>query len=73
MKISEIKERIAMWEAAEAAVMANKSYTVDGLSVTRQDAQVIAAQISYWKQRLAIIYRGGCFGRRQVRPLDKGC
>lgn len=53
MRVSEIREHLAKWEAASDAVSRNKSYTVDGLVYTRQDAAQIREMIDYWTRRLA--------------------
>lgn len=71
MNVSQIRERLEKWEAADAAITANKSYSIDGLSVTKQDAATIRQQIEYWSQRLAIALRGGSsFGTRRIRAID---
>lgn len=71
MRIDQIRAQLAKWEAADAAITANKSYSVDGLSVTKQDAASVREQINYWSQRLAMALRGGAFGVRSVRAIDR--
>lgn len=73
MRIEEIREHMEKWQAADLAVSRSKSYTIDGLVYTRQDAQAIRDQINYWAQRLAAVLRGGCGVRRQAaRVIEYG-
>lgn len=76
MTVDEIKQKITLWQAAEVAAMRGKSYTVDGVTVTRQDMGVIRDALSYWYKMLRaklknnadsvttrpafLIDRGGC-------------
>lgn len=53
MTREEALEHYRAWLAADAAIARNKSYTVDGLTVTRQDAETIRKQIAYWEKILA--------------------
>lgn len=48
-----IQKRISLWLKAEEAAAANKSYTIDGVSYTRQDIDQIMRQLAYWQKRLA--------------------
>lgn len=71
MRIDELREKIDKWEAAAAAVSRNKSYVIDGLTYTRQDAQAIQATLEALYSRLACILRGGsCHRASPVRPID---
>lgn len=72
MTEAQIREKISLWEAAEGAVLKSKSYTIDGLTYTRQDASTIREQITHWNARLAALLsrRCGSFGVRRIRPLD---
>lgn len=72
MKISDIKAHLAKWEAADLAISRGKSYTVDGLTYTRQDASAVRDQLDYWRMRLAMAMRGGrgCATFRPVVSLD---
>ena len=57
------KLKLKMWMDAEDATAMGKSYTIDGLSVTRQDMSTIRAQIAYWSDAVARLsgVRGGLF------------
>lgn len=68
MTLQEIKAHLAKWEAADLAVSRGKSYTVDGLTYTRQDASAIRDQLEYWRLRLAMVLRHGRAGVT-VRPV----
>lgn len=71
MRIDELRAKIEKWEAAADAVSRNKSYVVDGLSYTRQDASAIQAQLDRLYARLACVLRGGsCHRASPVRPID---
>lgn len=62
MKIQEIREHLARWEAASDAIAKGKSYTIDGLTYYRQDADRVREMLDYWTKRLAgalRIARGG--------------
>lgn len=66
MKIDEIRAHVDKWQAADLAVSKGKSYTIDGLTYTRQDAQAVREQLEYWTRRLAAVLRGGGGVRRQA-------
>lgn len=71
MRISELRADIARWEAAAAAVAKSKSYTVDGLTYTRQDLPAIEKTLEGLYSRLACALRGGaCHRVSPVRPID---
>ena len=63
------KIKLQMWMDAEDATAMGKSYTLDGLSVTRQDVATIRAQITYWSDAVARLsgVRGGLF-KQVVTP-----
>lgn len=71
MKISELRADIAKWEAAANAVAKSKSYTIDGLTYTRQDLAAIEKVLEWLYARLACVLRGGsCHRASPVRPID---
>lgn len=71
MRIEELRAKIDKWEAAADAVSRNKSYIVDGLTYTRQDAKAIQETLDTLYSRLACILRGGsCHRASPVRPID---
>lgn len=71
MRIEELRADIAKWEAAAAAVSKSKSYTVDGLTYTRQDLASIEKTLEGLYSRLACVLRGGsCHRVSPVRPID---
>lgn len=59
MKLSEIKAHLEKWEAADLAISRGKSYTIDGLTYYRQDAQAVRDQLEYWRLRCALLLRKG--------------
>lgn len=71
MTITEIRQHIAKWEAADQAVSRNKSYTVDNLTYTRQDAEQIRAMIDYWTRRLAAALAAGKGSIRREQGVIK--
>ena len=71
MRIEELRADIDKWEAAAAAVAKSKSYTVDGLTYTRQDLASIEKMLEGLYSRLACVLRGGsCHRVSPVRPID---
>lgn len=71
MRIEELRADIDKWEAAAAAVSKSKSYTVDGLTYTRQDLASIEKMLEGLYSRLACVLRGGsCHRVSPVRPID---
>lgn len=71
MRVSELRAEIAKWEDAANAVAKSKSYTVDGLTYTRQDLYAIEKQLESLYARLACVLRGGsCHRASPVRPID---
>ena len=71
MRIEELRADIAKWEAAASSVAKSKSYTVDGLTYTRQDLAAIEKILENLYSRLACVLRGGsCHRASPVRPID---
>lgn len=71
MTVDELRAQIDRWEAASLAVSRGKSYTIDGLVYTRQDASAIQAQLDRLYARLACVLRGGgCIRVSPVRTID---
>lgn len=71
MRIEELRADIDKWEAAAAAVAKGKSYTIDGLTYTRQDLAAIEKMLEGLYSRLACVLRGGsCHRVSPVRPID---
>ena len=75
MKIADIRAHVAQWEAADAAISKGKSYTIDGLTYYRQDAEQVRQNLEYWTRRLAAVMRGGGSIRREPGIIDDigGC
>lgn len=63
--------KLQMWMDAEDAVATGKSYSMDGLSVTRQDMSTIRAQITYWQDAVARLsgIKGGLFKQTVAPPM----
>lgn len=73
MKIDEIRAHVERWQAADLAIAKGKSYTIDGLTYTRQDAEAVRAQLDYWTRRLAFALRaGGGIRRQTARVVEYG-
>lgn len=76
MRLEQIRAHVAQWEAADLAISKGKSYTIDGLTYYRQDAEQVRAQLAYWTRRLAAAMRGrGGSIRREAGVIDDigGC
>lgn len=75
MTIDQLKAHVARWEAADLAIAKGKSYTIDGMTYTRQDADRVREQLEYWTRRLAACLRGRGSIRRQTARIDDigGC
>ena len=46
------ERKLKMWMDAEDAAASGKSYTIDGLTLSRQDLASIRASIQYWSSYL---------------------
>ena len=75
MRLEEILAHVERWEAADLAISRGKSYTIDGLTYYRQDADQVRAQLDYWTRRLAQAMRGRGSIRRETGIIDDigGC
>lgn len=76
MRLEQLRAHVALWEAADAAISKGKSYTIDGLTYYRQDAEQVRAMLDYWTRRLAAAMRGrGGSIRREAGIIDDfgGC
>mgnify|MGYP003509608975 CR=1 FL=1 len=71
MTIEQLRAQIETWETAALKVSKGKSYTVDGLTYTRQDLSAIQGRLDALYARLACLLRGGsCHRASPVRPID---
>ena len=71
MTVDELRAQIDRLETAAATVSRNKSYTIDGLTYTRQDLVSIQSRLDALYSRLACVLRGGvCHKASSVRPID---
>lgn len=71
MRLEQLRAHVAQWEAADLAISKGKSYTLDGISYTRQDAEQVRAMLDYWTRRLAAAMRGrGGSIRREAGIID---
>ena len=75
MRLEDIRAHVERWEAADLAISRGKSYTIDGLTYYRQDAEQVRAQLDYWTRRLAQAMRGRGSIRRETGIIDDigGC
>lgn len=74
MTIEEIKAKLSAWRDAETAAISGKSYTIDGVSVTRQDLSTIREQVSYWSKMLRAHIQANPYSIniRQATCIDRG-
>lgn len=63
--LTEVKAKLAKYEAAEDAVLDNQSYTVNGTTYTRADLQAIQRRIVQLENKVAVLSGAG-FGTQQV-------
>lgn len=71
MRLEDIRAHVERWEAADLAISRGKSYTIDGLTYYRTDAEQVRAQLDYWTRRLAQALRGrGSSIRRETGIID---
>lgn len=75
MRLEDIRAHVERWEAADLAISRGKSYTIDGLTYYRPDAEQVRAQLDYWTRRLAAAMRGRGSIRRENGIIDDvgGC
>ncbi len=52
MTEAEAQINLDNWLTADTAIQKGQSYSVDGLSVTRADAETITAKINYWQKQV---------------------
>ena len=58
------QSRLDAYLAAEEAALSNRSYTINGRSLTRQDLSEIRAGIDVWNSRVQQLARSGSLGPR---------
>jgi len=64
------EEQLAQWLAANSAVTANQSYSIDNRTLTRADAGAIKDQIEFWDKKCKALDRTGGGPRvRFVAPV----
>ncbi len=52
MTLDDVKKQLLAWEMADMAVAKSQSYSIDGLSLTRVDAELITKKIDYWQRKV---------------------
>jgi len=52
MTKDEAQTRLDTWIAADNSVSQGQSYSVDGLSLSRADVELITNKINYWKKQV---------------------
>jgi hypothetical protein len=50
ISLPQAQAALASWIAADAAVSSNQTYTIDGRTVSRADAEAITEKINYWSR-----------------------
>jgi len=58
------QSRLDAYLAAEEAALSNRSYTINGRSLTRQDLKEIRAGIDIWNSRVQRLEQSGTLGIR---------
>lgn len=59
MTIDQIRQHVEAWEKADLAISKGKSYTIDGLTYYRPDAEQVRENLDYWQRRLLAALKGG--------------
>ncbi|RLC36588.1 hypothetical protein DRH27_05000 [Candidatus Falkowbacteria bacterium] len=52
MNLTEAQAILNKWIAADTATQKGQSYSIDGLSLTRTDADQITNKIDYWQSKV---------------------
>lgn len=55
--LEQAEAQLAVWLDASTAVAANQSYTINGRSLTRADAEQIRKQIDFWDSKINLLTR----------------
>lgn len=55
MDLATAQAHLDAWLAADLAVAGGRSVTMDGRTLTREDAATIAARIAYWQRQVEAI------------------
>lgn len=58
MTVDEIKAKLSAIDDARATCLAGKSYSIDGVSYTRQDLSALDELYTYWAGRLIAKTKG---------------
>jgi hypothetical protein len=72
MDFETAKKMLQLWIDAEVAAASGHSYTIDGLSLTRQDIDKIRRQILYYQNFIAAFTVRGSSLLQPVRAVDRG-
>lgn len=68
--LEEIQDNLNTWKQAYQAAASNKSYTIDGRTLTRQDIATIKKELAYWQDELANINGQRINRVMRVMPRD---
>lgn len=52
MTLEEAQAHYDSWIAADTAIQKGQSYSIDGLSLSRVDADLITAKINFWQRKV---------------------
>jgi len=52
MTLNDAQNQLNKWLAADTAAAKGQSYSIDGLSLSRVDADQITQKISYWQKQV---------------------
>lgn len=69
--IDEARANLKMWLDAERAVATGQSYKIGTRSLTRANLSDIAARITYWRNELDKLERGGTGGIKVSRAVPR--
>lgn len=69
-----VRLRDLAYMALEKAIIAGKSYTAEGLMITRYDLEKLRAEYVFWQQQVDLIAAGnsGTMQYKRIIPLDLG-
>lgn len=72
LTLTQAKENLSAWIAADLAVSKGQSYSIGGRSMTRTDAKEITAKIKFWQNMVTALTSSTAGGLtvKRVMPRD---
>jgi len=68
--LSEAKNHLSAWMAADLALSQSKEYEIDGRKLKRSDAEEVRGQIKFWSQIASKLQNGGGIRTARAIPRD---